>query len=440
MPPRTSVLGLCPEILAEFTKSVGKVKDLKALSLVHRSFTGHCQKHLFERLDVTSHNRRLHIAYETIEKDSWKVDYVRWLFVRFDELDEFNPLSDSRFVSLVQLMPNATRPPSTLHLANLAELIDITTPSPLPMERIFTTGICRALTCLIVHNTQLPDAAISRCSQLKELSLSEVRRDNALSNDPGEKRTSDPEPHIEKLDYTSSTEMIKRLIEVHGPLPPVASLSALRVLSLVPEHEEDMALAQPILDVAHDSLEELYLQDTTDDSGKSCLLDRTTLTNSYADYDFKQLLLANLLNFQRLSHLRLVDLRCTVYDSDPNGAQVVHDMQVMLSRLPVSNSLATFKYRVQVFGRPPYTIAMLQSWQGLAKEVIRVAGARPFRLSLEMDTGFEDTEAEDSPLREDARLHSERVTLFSHVRHEMRHLEAHKNIKWVFQNTIDGYR
>ncbi|KAH6880169.1 hypothetical protein BKA70DRAFT_1344017 [Coprinopsis sp. MPI-PUGE-AT-0042] len=220
-----------------------------------------------------------------------------------------------------------------------------------------------------VDNTQLPDAAISQCSQLKQLTLSEVRPTEpsmALTCAPGGYKASGQVPYLKVLDYSSSADMAKRLINVHGPKPPVASLSELRILSMLPEHQEDMALAQAILDAAQDSLEELHLVEFTYDPR----------------YESRYFSLAGLLDFQRLSRLRHFQLRARI-------------------------------------------------WHGLAKEVIRVSAGRPFRFRFEMDA-IEDSETEDS-WDDGSRLRAAREKLYNHVQHEMRDIKAHKNIKWIIE-------
>ncbi|KAH6885141.1 hypothetical protein BKA70DRAFT_126871 [Coprinopsis sp. MPI-PUGE-AT-0042] len=424
--PKRSLLDLCDELIAGIINRVAKAKDLKALSLAHRSFTDLCQLHLFQSLAITSSNDRLPIVYDTVEGDPRKIAHIRKLFVRFGGPDDvFNPLVDPRFLSLMQAMSNAPRRLSELFIANGDDL-GAATSGPLLMEHIFTPGICHALTELTVYSTQLPGAAISQCSQLKQLDLSQVRPtepDTALTHAPGEYKAPGRLPHLTKLDYSSSADMVRRLVNVHGPKPPVASLSELRILNIVPEHQEDMAVAQPILDAAQDSLEELHLVETTDDPR----------------YESRYFILAGLLDFQRLSRLRHFQLRARMCDSDSNRTQVINDMKVMLSRLPPGNSLYTLDYRVQALGQPPFTTALRQSWHGLAKEVIRVSAGRHFRFLFEMNANLEDSEPEDSSSWDDARLHAAHEMLYSHIQHEMRAIKAHKNIQWIFQNEINGY-
>jgi hypothetical protein len=102
---RRTVLELCLELIAEIIDRGTRAKDLKALSLAHRSFTDLCwQKRLFDTLDVSSRNRRLRIAYDTVERDPRKAAYIRKLDVMFYGEVGFNPHSDLRFLSLLQLM------------------------------------------------------------------------------------------------------------------------------------------------------------------------------------------------------------------------------------------------------------------------------------------------------------------------------------------------
>ncbi|KAH6901255.1 hypothetical protein BKA70DRAFT_1568612 [Coprinopsis sp. MPI-PUGE-AT-0042] len=418
--PKRSLLDLCSELIAEIVNHVAnlKAKDLKALSLTHSAFTDLCQQYLFQILAIHSSNTRLPIAYDTLEGDPRKVAYIRQLSVGFSGPDDvFNPLVDSRFLSLMQAISNAPQRLSRLYVGYVDDL-GTATFGPLLMEHIFTPGICHALTELSVDNTQLPDAAISQCSQLKQLTLSEVRPTEpsmALTCAPGGYKASGQVPYLKVLDYSSSADMAKRLINVHGPKPPVASLSELRILSMLPEHQEDMALAQAILDAAQDSLEELHLVEFTYDPR----------------YESRYFSLAGLLDFQRLSRLRHFQLRARMCDSDSNRTHVVHDMKVVLSRLPPGNSLDNLYYRVQVFGQLPFTTALNQSWHGLAKEVIRVSAGRPFRFRFEMDA-IEDSETEDS-WDDGSRLRAAREKLYNHVQHEMRDIKAHKNIKWIIE-------
>ncbi|KAH6901259.1 hypothetical protein BKA70DRAFT_1197116 [Coprinopsis sp. MPI-PUGE-AT-0042] len=210
-----------------------------------------------------------------------------------------------------------------------------------------------------------------------------------------------------------ATETVKEILSTLGSEASIAELSTLRILDLIPEHQEDMSMAQPILDAAQDSFEELQLMGTTDGYNP----------NRYFS-------LANLLNFRHLSRLRIFRFRSAAYESDPKHTKVVDDMRIMLSRLPAGNCLDTLEYRLQVFGGLTFAAGMSQNWQGLAKEIVRVSAGRPFRFLFEMDNRAELEDPDDWFCYDDS---PELRNLYSHVNHEMRDVKAHENIEWIFQ-------
>ncbi|KAH6901260.1 hypothetical protein BKA70DRAFT_691707 [Coprinopsis sp. MPI-PUGE-AT-0042] len=422
---KVALLELCNELLSEIVAHVGKVKDLKALSLVHRAFTDLCQKSLFDLVRIYEWNRGLTTVYDTCDRDPRKAAYIRHIAVMVpdDSKRIFNPLADARFLSLMSLISDSPTPIRSCTLQNVDNSPGRST--RVVMDCILTASISQTLTELSLCNCELPTAAISQCFQLKKLDISEVRLIE-LAGASTNHTESGQRPHLTSLEYTTSTETIKAMLPSLGAETSIAELSALRILRLIPEHQEDMAQAQAILDAAQDSLRELHLVDGTHEPMYN--LNR-------------HFFLANLLNFRHLSRLRYFELRASVYDSDPGRMKVVDDMIIMLSRIPAVNSLDTFNYRVQAKGRPPFTNAMSQNWHGLAKEVIRMSAGRPFRFLFEMDTGIEESSSDSDTwyyTRDQLRPHHKK--LYSHVCHEMRDIKTHKNIKWVCQNEINGFK
>ncbi|KAH6901257.1 hypothetical protein BKA70DRAFT_1568615 [Coprinopsis sp. MPI-PUGE-AT-0042] len=430
-----ALLGLCNELIAGIVSQVPEFRNLKALSLAHRAFTNHCQKRLFETLCVDQTNRRLATVYDTFERNPCKTAYIRHLYVRFPWDDEatFNPSTDARFLHLMQLISDSPRPLYTFFLSNVDHLQSGSV--PLVMDRILTARIPRALTSLSISNCDLPKTAISRCSELKELYNSEVRLiepDEKLEGTPAKCNTSLRMPHLESFCYNVATETVKEILSALGSDESIVELSTLRILDLIPEHQEDMAMAQAILDAGQDSFEELRLTQTTNDPSKLCLPLKpiSTCTQTRAGYTKNRYFsLANLLSFRHLSRLRVFRLRSAVYDSDPKRMKVVDDMRIMLSRLPRDNCLDTLEYRVQVFGESEYAPAVLQNWRGLAMEIIRVSAGRPFRFLFEMDARPEPSVSEsedldDWPCYDDSMLRPGYEKLESLVDHEMRDIKA----------------
>jgi hypothetical protein len=215
---------------------------------------------------------------------------------------------DSRFLSLLRIMSTGPRPPRDLDIANVnPDWKRVAPPTrPVLIEHACTVaGTCHALTSLAVSSMALLDTTISQCFQLKERYL-----DSVWCAIP-------PSRSAREYQRSAAHRVIERILLPGGPRLPVASLSHLRTLKVIPEHQEDMAIVLPIFDVAYSSLGELRLIDSTCDPSMGCLLLKQALsTDLRAGYEDKNFPFAGLVNFQQLSHLRLIGLRCTIYDSD----------------------------------------------------------------------------------------------------------------------------
>jgi hypothetical protein len=71
------LLDLWLQLIAGIVNYVRRVMDLQTLSLAHSSFTGLCQRRLFNRLLISSSNSRLPIAYNTANRHPRKAVYTQ---------------------------------------------------------------------------------------------------------------------------------------------------------------------------------------------------------------------------------------------------------------------------------------------------------------------------------------------------------------------------
>lgn len=260
-----ALLELCNELITEIVFHVAAGKDLKALSLAHRVFTDLCQRRLFKTLRISQCNHKLPVAYDTLERQPHKAAYIRLLSVDLssDIMEGFDPFVDTRFLSFIDIISKAQGSLRSIHLAQVDNADGRSTRRA--MDCILTVNISQTLTSLSLSHCELPRAAISQCPLLKKLNLEEVRLIE-LAGAPGNSNSvPDRKPRLEILEYTAATDTVKAMLSTQGDETPTADLSKLQILGLTPEHEEDLAVAQAILDAAHDSLEELYLVDCTRD-------------------------------------------------------------------------------------------------------------------------------------------------------------------------------
>ncbi|KAJ3519800.1 hypothetical protein NMY22_g13035 [Coprinellus aureogranulatus] len=191
---------------------------------------------------------------------------------------------------------------------------------------------------------------------------------------------------------------------------------------MCPEDEESMALAQPIIDVAHETLEEIHLKHSY-----------ITLESDLEDEQSGYLLLAGLLNLKNLHQLRVFELRSGIHDSDPDRENVVKDITKVLSTIPKANSLSRIYIRVQVFGEPPYNAAKSQKWNALAKEVARISPGKPLRFELDMDIQSEEGDPLDDENSPDENQMKE---LYDHIEKEMKALRTVEGVEVEFKNEL----
>lgn len=206
-----------------------------------------------------------------------------------------------------------------------------------------------------------------------------------------------------------------------------------------------MALAQPILDTAQETLQELYLQHSyvipdPNIEGKNIHfrnfnpVNKTSRPDEYRGY----LLLEGLLNFQNLHQLRVFELRAGVYEDDPNMSDVVKDITTVLGTIPKANSLTRIYLRIQVHGKPPFRrvfeAAKSQKWSALAKQIARVSSGKPLRFELDTDIQNEEGDFLDERDPPDA---GQVKDMYDHIEKEIGALRTTKGIHFTFENELN---
>ncbi|KIM39537.1 hypothetical protein M413DRAFT_415478 [Hebeloma cylindrosporum] len=142
---------------------------------------------------------------------------------------------------------------------------------------------------------------------------------------------------------------------------PVVLWSKLRVLTLSPFEEKGMACLRPILEVACNTLEELYL------------------TNSTLGID-DQLPLAGLVDLSKLSRLRVFAIYPIIRCDEP-GSTVIRDINTVLSTISASNTVTKLSFDFMICGEHPFGGCLDEDWEGIYDEVIRISSGK----SLELD-------------------------------------------------------
>jgi hypothetical protein len=78
-----------------------------------------------------------------------------------------------------------------------------------------------------------------------------------------------------------------------------------------------------------------------------------------------------------------------------------------------------------------------QSWRALANKIISIPPGRCFHSLFDANACVEDNNNSESTIA--CVGHAERDNLCNHLRHEMRGIKAHSNIKWNLEDPLDKY-
>ena len=260
---------LSDDLLVSIVEQLAKLpfadEHLNNLSLADRAFTQSCQKYIFRKL-IIGNGRKISKQLTKVkkfldDKPSF-ANRVRMVQLGISRKENASLFKDPNFTSILQLFAKSPMPPHELHLGGLQVASLFIEDPVLVMRQLTESFFSQTLTILHVTecaNVPLPLFLI--CPRLREVSLDLVgATDKSYDKYPDNQCSGREAPLLEVLDYRSSHSLVEQMI---APPPrfntPVVLWSNLRVLTLAPHDEEDMACLQRILDAACNTLEELYL-------------------------------------------------------------------------------------------------------------------------------------------------------------------------------------
>ena len=241
--------------------------DLLNLSITDRAFTRSCQAYIFKDLrlvynygtkdlfsghlakirnilnDKPSFAHRVRAVHLTVS-----VKQNKWLF------------NDPDFNAITQLLAKSLMPPHKFRIAGRCGPFTFKDPT-LVAGWLMQSFFSRTLTVLDITECQnVPLSLFLVCPNLREVNLEDVKVFESGDEYPDEQCSGRVLPALELLNYCNSESLVKQMITP----PPKFSMavvvwSKLRVLKLCPQEREEMVYLQPILEVACNTLEELYL-------------------------------------------------------------------------------------------------------------------------------------------------------------------------------------
>ncbi|KAF8799711.1 hypothetical protein BYT27DRAFT_7200935 [Phlegmacium glaucopus] len=354
-------------LVAEFSFSDN---DLHNLSLADRAFTRFCQAYIF---------KDLYLGYRSGTKDSISKKLGKMKKILNDKPSFANRVRTVRltishkrngwlfnnlnFISIVQLLTKSPMPPHKLHLSGLRHPFIFEDPA-LVVGRLMQSFFSQTLT--VLHLTDCKNVPLTLfliCPKLREILLDRVEATKNYDEYPDNQCSGRELPALENLNYLNSESLVKQMI-----IPPsrfhtaVVVWSKLRVLELCPHKRKEMACLQPILDVACNTLEELYL----------------TEIGASAD---KQLSLCGLVNLRNLSCLHVFALHAII-TCDMQDSAVVRDINLVLSTIPTSNKITNLSFDFIIRGKHPFGGCLEEDWVGLCDEVVRISAGKPLNLKL----------------------------------------------------------
>ena len=260
---------LSDDLLAFIVEQLAKLpfadENLNNLSLADRAFTQSCQKYIFQKL-ILGNGRKISKQLTKVkkfldDKPSF-ANRVRMVQLGISRKETASLFKDPNFTSIFQLFAKSPMPPHELHLGGLPVVSLIIEDPILAIRQLAKSFFSQTLTTLRVTecaNVPLPLFLI--CPRLREVFLDQVgATDKSYDKYPDNQCSGREAPLLEVFDYRNSPSLVEQMIV---PPPrfntPVVLWSNLRVLTLAPHDKEGMACLQPILDVACNTLKELYL-------------------------------------------------------------------------------------------------------------------------------------------------------------------------------------
>ncbi|KAF8799764.1 hypothetical protein BYT27DRAFT_7200998 [Phlegmacium glaucopus] len=343
------------------------------LSLADRAFTRFCQAYIFKDLYLgygsgtkKSISKKLEKIREILNDEPSFANQVRRLHLTTSHKRNGWLFNDLTFINIVQLLAKSLMPPHKLHLSGFLHPFIFEDPT-LVVGRLMQSFFSETLTVLHLYRCKnVPLTLFLICPRLRATVLDDVEVTENYDEYLDKQCSGRELPALEYLDYSSSESLVKQMIT---PPPsfhtPVVVWSKLRVLKLCPDEKEEMACLQPILDVACNTLEELYL------------------TNPRAIWENdEQLSLSGLVNLRALSCLHVFALYAVIKCDVPESA-VVRDINLVLGTIPISNKITNLSFEFTICGEHPFGGCLGEDWVGIRDEVVRISAGKPLNLNLE---------------------------------------------------------
>ena len=246
------------------------ISNLYNLSITDRAFTRFCQAYIFKDLCLgnvlgtnKSISKKLAKIKNILNDEPSFANRVRTVHLTVKRQRNKWLFNDPDFITIIQLLAKSPMPPHELHLTGFACPFIIEDPI-LVVGRLMQSFFSRTLTVLnLSYCENVPLTLFLVCPNLREVYLDYVSVFESRDDEYPEKQCSGRElPALEMLNYSKSERLVKQMITPPTKLPmAVVDWSKLRVLKLCPHEEEDILYLQLILDVACNTLEELYLTD-----------------------------------------------------------------------------------------------------------------------------------------------------------------------------------
>ncbi|CAA7270933.1 unnamed protein product [Cyclocybe aegerita] len=348
-----------------------------ALVEPHRASVSRCQVRHFNRLvlyDEFKSNERFKkmVArkWKMLEANPSLARKVRVVDITIGEEHNTTLFGDPTFLKMLALLRMSPVPPHTFRLEQpSASLQPENLLKALVQSSLHQTLKEMSLKTLVYDEdyTTIPLSIFPLCSNLKGLSLRDFKVMKTLETQFVPEGVDLKPPRIESLDYRHSAQIVEHLLRLPAVIEPLVDLTNLRFLKTCAHERSDMLCVQPILDATSETLEEL---------------DLTTLSTSDIPHERLQLALATLVNLKPMSKLRSLALYGILnWRRDP---LVLRDFAAVLRSLPILNSITQLLLKVSIYSKHPFQECLMEDWEGICEEVVRVAAGKPLKFHLDL--------------------------------------------------------
>ncbi|KAF8799721.1 hypothetical protein BYT27DRAFT_7245951 [Phlegmacium glaucopus] len=349
------------------------IENLRNLSLADRVFTRFCQAYIFKDLDLCyrsgTKNRisnKLEKMRKILNDEPWFANRVRVVNLTVSHERNGWIFNEPTLINIIQFLAKSLMPPHELHLSGEMRTFIFEDPT-LVVGRLMQSFFSETLT--VLHLTDCKNVPLTLfliCPRLRKILLYDVGATENYDEYPDNQCSGRELPALEYLDYRNSERLMKQVITPPPRFhPAVVVWSKLRVLKLCPFEKEELPCLQPILDVACNTLEELYL----------------TNLRAFSAND-EQLSLSGLVNLRDLSCLHVFALYAIITCGVPESA-VVRDVNLVLGTMPTSNKITDLSFCFTICGEHPFGGCLEEDWVGLCVEVVRISAGKPLNLKLE---------------------------------------------------------